>query len=266
MKDYVSDKWRAILDVNNLASFDALWAFDADWFEPPNHRRGGWSGVSRLEMKLPDGGCIAAFLKRQENHTTRTWRHPVRGVPTFLREFNRIMEYRQCGIPTLEPVFFGVRECDGNQRAILMTEEMAGYVSLSDLGNAWQTNGSTPREVRRQVSIAVADLLRRMHDNHIRHGCFFTKHVFVRLSGKQPSARVIDLEKSRRHPIRMACAVRDLYSLNCCPTQEWSITDRLRFLLNYLGIERLNPGAKRLWRKIAAVSARKRLERSQRRV
>lgn len=262
MKDFISDKWRAILEFNHLADFDALWALDAEWFEPPNHRRGGWSGVARYEMSLPGGGKAAVFLKRQENHNTRSWRHPITGIPTFLREFSRIMEYRHCGVSTLEPVFFGVRAHGGDQRAILMTEEMAGFTSLSDLGHAWKSSGFPQRDVRKQIVVAVADLLRRMHDHHIRHGCFFTKHVFVRLSEGQAEAKVIDLEKSRRHPLRMACAVRDLYSLNHAPAQEWRVTDRLRFLLCYLGTERLSPGAKRLWRKVAAVSARKRRQRA----
>ena len=87
MKDFISDRWRPILAHNGLSAFDALWKLEAPWFEEPNHRRGGWSGVSRCELALPGDGSTGIFLKRQENHRARLWTHPVRGAPTFLREF-----------------------------------------------------------------------------------------------------------------------------------------------------------------------------------
>jgi hypothetical protein len=87
MKDFVNERWRTILARNGLTDFDALWDLKADWFEAPNHRRGGWSGVSRCELDRPEGGKVAVFLKRQENHKARIWSHPVHGAPTFLREF-----------------------------------------------------------------------------------------------------------------------------------------------------------------------------------
>ena len=263
MDDFISEKWRKILAYNGLADFDALWNLEATWFEAPNRRRGGWSGVSRYEMKLPDGGVAAVFLKRQENHDTRSWRHPIRGVPTFRREFDRIMAYRRCGVPTLEPVFFGIRRQGRDQRAILMTEEMTGFRSLSDWVYGWETGTLPERGERMAIIVAVAALLQRMHAHHIRHGCFFPKHVFLRLDADGVAeARAIDLEKSRRHPLRIVCALRDLYSLNHYSLQVWTRTDRLRFLLSYLGIAHLTPAAKRLWHKVAAVSAKKNRDRA----
>ena len=65
-------------------------------------------------------------------------------------------------------------------------------------------------------------------------------------------ARVIDLEKSRRHPLRLMCALRDLHSLNYYSQSIWSRTDRLRFLEKYLGIPRLNGYARWLWHRLEA--------------
>ena len=112
MKDFINERWRPILAHNGLTSFDALWKLKADWFEEPNQRRGGWSGVSRCELALPGGGMRAVFLKRQENHKARLWTHPLRGAPTFLREFRHIQHYRACGIPTLEPVYFAMHKVE----------------------------------------------------------------------------------------------------------------------------------------------------------
>ena len=149
MKDFIAEPWRSILAYNGLSDFESIWMLEAKWFEEPNHRRGGWSGVSRCELNLPNGGSAAIFLKRQENHGTPSWQHPVQGVPTFLREFNRIMNYRSKGIPTLEPVYFGTRRVGKDQRAILITEELSGFVSLEDRVQFWLKEGAPPRREQR---------------------------------------------------------------------------------------------------------------------
>jgi len=258
MKDFVNERWRAILAHNGLAGFDALWKLEAEWFEAPNQRRGGWSGVARCELKLPDGGTTAIFLKRQENHGTRSLWHPFSGVPTFLREFKRIMAYRRHSIPTLEPVYFGMRGRGSDQRAILATEELAGFVSLEDRVQGWMRDGAPPRAERLPILKAVAELLKTMHAHGIRHGCFFPKHVFIRINPDgSVEARVIDLEKSRRRPLQVMCALRDLYSLSHYSSSAWSRTDRVWFFRQYLGISKLNAYAKWLWRSVVARSVRK---------
>ncbi len=55
MRDYVANDWESLAAANGLDSFESVWSLDIGWFEEPNVRRGGWSGVSRLELKLPDG-------------------------------------------------------------------------------------------------------------------------------------------------------------------------------------------------------------------
>jgi hypothetical protein len=257
VKDFINEYWRPILAFNKLDDFEALWKLDSEWFEAPNTGRGGWSGVTRCELPLPDGGSAAIFLKRQENHNTRSWLHPWRGVPTFLREFKWIMAYRAHAIPTLEPVYFGLRGHGGNQRAVLATEDLAGFVSLGERELEWRREGVPPRRERLPVLQAVAGLLREMHAHGIRHGCFYPKHIFIRVrADASVEARVIDLEKSRRRP-RVTCALRDLYSLSHYASPAWSRADRIRFLKLYLGIPRLNAYAKWLWRGVARYSARK---------
>ncbi len=257
MKDFINERWRPILAHNGLSDFKALWELKADWFEEPNHRRGGWSGVSRCELELPEGGTRAIFLKRQENHGTFSWRHPLRGIPTFQREFRKIMHYKACRIPSLEPVYFAVRSAGKDQRAILITEELTGFISMEDRARLWLEGGAPARPVRLRFLGAVAGLLAQMHARGIQHNCFFPKHVFTRLDPDgSVAARVIDLEKSRWRPARTLAARRDLYSLarqSLC----WSRTDRLWFFKAYLGIERLTPYAKWLWRDVESRSLKK---------
>lgn len=263
-QDYINGSWRSILAYNNLSDFDSLWKLEAAWFEEPNHRRGGWSGVSRCELAIPGGGSRAIFLKRQENHGTPSLRHPIRGVPTFSREFKRIMEYRSKGVPTLEPVYFAMRNVGKDQRAILITEELTGFVSLEDRVQDWLKVGAPPRPLRQRILKAVAALLQGMHAHGIRHSCFFPKHVFVRLNDDDSvEARVIDLEKSRWRPFKTLCAMRDLYSLSRF-SSFWSRTDRMLFFKEYLNIPHLTPYAKWLWRNVEARSVKKNRIRSTR--
>lgn len=249
MKDYFPDPWRTVLCHNHLDSFERLWALDAGWFEPPNQRRGGWSGVSRCDLATPDGTTVGVFLKRQENHITRTFRHPF-GMPTFVREMGNILLFKKASVPALEPVYFAVRRIDGQLRAILCTLALDGYEPLENLVERWSRDGWPAREVRRRLMKAVADVMRQMHQHRIQHNCFYPKHIFVRFNGDDVSVRIIDLEKAKVRMLRKHASYRDLYTLNR-HSQSWSRTDRLRFFLIYLGVDHLQREAKSLWRHIS---------------
>lgn len=249
MKDFCSDHWRAILQHNGLGSFGDLWSLECGWFEPPNQRRGGWSGVSRCELQLPAGGRVGVFLKRQENHVTHTLLHPF-GMPTSLREMRNMLRFKRAGLPAPEPVYFAVRKTGGNVQAILVTEELAGYESLNDHAERWSRQGWPDHRQRRRLMQAVATAMRRMHKLRIQHDCLYPKHVLLRFEGNDVRARIIDLEKARVKPLRRFAVFRDLFTLNHL-SAHWSRTDRLRFLLTYLELDQFDAGARRLWRRIA---------------
>ena len=91
MKECWNDQWQEIFSANKLDSFDAIWNLDTEWFEEPNQRRGGWSGVIKVDLDTPEGkSCV--FIKRQENHISKTLLHPIRGILTFEREFENILQ------------------------------------------------------------------------------------------------------------------------------------------------------------------------------
>ncbi|MCK4509713.1 MAG: hypothetical protein KAU27_14290 [Desulfuromonadales bacterium] len=249
MKDHFPDHWREILRHNNLDSFEKLWNLELDWFEEPNQRRGGWSGVSRCDLELPEGGKVGVFLKRQENHITRTVLHPF-GMSTFIREIQNILRFKKASIPALEPVYFAVRKVEGDLRAILCSEALDGYEPLENLVKRWSTEGWPDRNTRQRLMEAIASVTSRMHGHKIQHNCFYPKHIFVRLSETAINVRIIDLEKAKVKILRRYATFRDLYALNR-HSQGWSRTDRMRFLLIYLGRKRLDCDAKKLWRRIA---------------
>ncbi len=250
MDDFIAADWLSVLRQQGLDSFDALWGLQADWFEPPNKRRGGWSGVVRIELPGPDGVSRGLFLKRQENHTRRTMLHPLKGEPTFVAEMRNIQYCQEAGVPALEPVYYAQRKVDGKWRAILMTEELLGYRSLWDLMLDWKEEGWGQSVALRKALIPVcAKVFQRLHRHRLVHNALHPKHVFVRNSN-EVSVRLIDLEKMRRRPFVSSAAFRDLDSFNR-RAWWWSTTDRLRFFNAYRGVKRMGDRDRRLWQRLS---------------
>ena len=257
MKHYIAEKWRDILVFNDLDTHEKIWALEAEWFEEPNHRRGGWSGVSRIELKLPLGGVVAVFLKRQEDHVTRTFSHPFKGVATFAREYDVITEFQQRKIPSLDLVFFEQWMEQGHQRAVILTEELAGYMPLSSAeyhqGSAVFSNKASKKALFTQLT----GLMQAMHQHNFQHNCFYPKHVFVKqLSETEFDLRVIDLEKVKKLLCRKAARFRDLSTLLRHSTG-WTEEDKLEFFRVYCGEEQLSRRSKRLWAKLNAAIEKK---------
>ena len=131
------DPWaRGLLARHGLDSFEALWGLDAPWFEEPNRRRGGWSGVVRVELEDETGGRHGLFIKRQEDHPRRDLLHPF-GEPTFAAELRSLLRTREAGVATLEPVWYQQRRVDGHLRAVLITRELMGFRPLNLVVRGW---------------------------------------------------------------------------------------------------------------------------------
>ena len=244
-QDYVSSEWRETLKANGLENFEQIWPVAENaWFEPPNHARGGWSGVTRQVMSLPDGGQIGIFVKRQENHTYRSWHHFFRPAATLEREFHNCRRFRELGIPSMEPIYYAERKVEGKLRAILITRELEGYHSLESAG--YRPIRQLERLERRRLIASLADIIRQMHAHRFQHTCLYPKHLFVKKNSDGTlDVRFIDLEKTRWLPFRRRIATRDLDSLQR-HAEGWSRTDRLRLFLAYRQEKKLSPASKKL--------------------
>ncbi len=199
----VSDCDRRLLEYNGLDSFESLWEVELDWFEEPNHRRHGWSGVSQHVLKRPEGGSLTVFIKRQQNHNFKSLLHPMRGLPTTYREYRNLCRLKKYGIPCPDLIFYGHRNAGGQWQAILMTRSLDGYKSLEDSLSSIEQDDV---DARRALLASVAQTLSRMHGHYLRHSCLYAKHIFVRGKNCDSSNRdgicefdsvVIDLEKMR---------------------------------------------------------------------
>jgi len=255
MRDYLADNWTTLLERNGLKSFDDWWQREAEWFEEPNQRRGGWSGVSRVELKKEDGTTRAIFLKRQENHVARTLTHPLKGIPTFIREMHNILLLRDAQVAALTPVYFAVRTINGAQRAVLVTEALDGFTPLDTVDRSTLT-----LKQRSSLIKSVAELIQRFHTQHLQHNCLYAKHVFIKQTNNHFEPRLIDLEKTKSKFLKNTGMNRDLDSFNR-HAYGWSKTDRLRFLHYYLRAAGLEHKLPEIWHRLV----KRRAQRSKRR-
>jgi hypothetical protein len=262
MNDFIAPGWEAILRRNGLGNFEDVWNIDLPLYEPANHRRGGWSNVVKAELNAESTDAKSVFIKRQENHTRRTLRHPIMGQSTYQCELHNIRRFAEIGVPTVTPIYFAQRRIGGNLRAVMITEALNGFRSLDDWMHDWEADGWPSREVRRLIFNSVARTLNALHARRVQHSSLYPKHIFIKLSnrisnvGAELAVRLIDLESSRRRLMRRWVVSRDFDSLNR-HAPRWSRTDRLRFLLSYFDNKKMTPDAKRLFRRIAAMAGAK---------
>lgn len=229
-------------------NFAYFWNLDCDWFEPPNYRRGGWSGVIQYQLHLA-GESSDVFIKRQENHITRNLSHCIRGIPTFQREYTNIQQLRQCQIPTLEPLFFAAHKT----KAILITKSLTGYQSLEDLSLEHLS-----MQERHSLIIQIAKLIQQLHSHHFQHNCLYPKHIFIRQQPDHWDAKFIDLEKLRKRLFKKQAMTRDFSTLSRHLADAWSTTDRMRFFKAYMDETKLSKKSKRTWRLLAKKMSQKR--------
>lgn len=253
---YISPAHLALLISHNFASFDALWNYQGDWFETPNTERGGWSGVNYIELADDNGNAHGFYLKRQQGHNRRTWRHPIKGESTFVREY-RILQHLNTGnvkTPTL--VFFA----SINDKAILLTAALTDYVSV----DVWfKNNRLISANHKKKLIAAVANAVRDLHQAGVLHRSLYTKHLFVKktshLVDNDFEVAVIDFEKSRTSTCIAWYKLSDLITLNY-RTPELSRADKLYFFKQYFGLKHLNFCYKTLCRYICYVSNKKSLK------
>ncbi|WP_457666805.1 lipopolysaccharide kinase InaA family protein [Thiolapillus sp.] len=255
MNNFTEKGWQRIFGHNGLGSFELLWNLQADWFEPPNQRRGGWSGVSRIVLQLPEGGEETIFLKRQENHTRKTWRHPVSREPTFRSEARNLRLLNSRGIAAPHMIYYAERKSPGGWQVILATRELKDYLPLDVLIERWHEDGWEKHRAQRQKVIPqAAEVLSKLHALRLAHNALHAKHMFIQ--EKSGAACLIDLEKMRARLTRRQAMLRDLDTFNR-RTARISRTDRLRFLLRYMGRRRLDDEVRKCWRRLEAMAEHK---------
>lgn len=230
---YCNPNWQSALENQQFATFEQIWDSPIDWIDEPNRNRGGWSGVGCIQL-LNDGQPITLYVKKQQNHISRSLLHPFKGEPTFAKEFKVIRYLSAHGVITPQVVFFGQRSVAAGQQAILITENLAGFQALDQI-----TRSAMSLLAQRKLIAKVAQAVRSMHALGIQHRALYPKHVFVKSTGECVEVGFIDLEKSRRMVFAPLQALSDLVTFNY-RTADWGLRYRLYFFKKYFSIKRLD--------------------------
>ena len=213
MDHFVNKAVLGIFKKNKLANFQQIWNLELDWFEPVNKRRKGWSGVS--QYTLIQNAFLSVFIKRQQNHNTFNLFHPIKGIPTFQREYKNIRLLQALKIPTLVPLYYGERRLKDNCQAILITEALSNF---QDMFNWYQNCQHRPDKIIKKTLYQVARQIRFMHDQNVLHCCLYPNHIFIKqdtIDAESEHAeanpiRFIDLEKVRQYRCNTYGRYRDL--------------------------------------------------------
>lgn len=233
-------------DGTVLNAFAAVWAKKIDWFEEPNVRRGGWSGVGKTTVTAAGGETLQVFIKKQQNHGRRTLVHPIKGEPTFRREFANLRFLADHQFLAPEVVLYAESAVEGKVAAVLMTraldfQPLDEYLKKSQaLQSAFVTK--------------VAQEIRRFHDLGMVHRALYPKHIFIQTDNDIQVA-VIDLEKARHTHCKWYATFFDLAALHR-HTDGVRRTLRMRFFLTYMQQDALSAWSKFLLRMILRRSRR----------
>jgi tRNA A-37 threonylcarbamoyl transferase component Bud32 len=247
--DYISADWSELLNANGLADFESLWGAHLEKVDEPNFRHRGWSQVFLWTLINSNGTDRKIIVKRQQDYTSRTPAHLLRGIPTLKKEFSNIRRCHRLGIPTMDVIYYGLRNTENGYRAILITEYLQGYLDTNQLALQWHQRGIPPISQRNSVIEEIASIIRKLHCLGLQHGHLQPKHVLVKMDNSKVDVRLLDLECLRSNLIGNRHRVVDLSTLNR-RVKYWSNPEKLRFLRAYLQIDRLDNSARRLCRRI----------------
>lgn len=254
--DFIAANWRESLESRGLTDFERLWRLRLPLVDKANTSRGGRSTVALLAAGPAGAQDSRLIVKRQQNHQSRTWRHPLQGMPTFYKEFINFRHFKACGLATATPVLFAQRQDSRGRRAIFVTEYLEGYRAFDTLLARWSAGAPPADEYRDTILRSIADLIARMHRAGYGHNCLYPKHVFVNRQRPRPDVRLIDLEKAGRVVGSNRRMIRDLDAF-FRNAPYWSSSDQARFLVYYHGDAHLTPRVEQTWRRIQRRMARK---------
>ncbi|MBA1272498.1 lipopolysaccharide kinase InaA family protein [Stutzerimonas azotifigens] len=215
--------------------FDRWWSLQGAWVEAPNQRRGGESGVQRVQLR---GSGEVLYLKRQHEHLYRSLTRPF-GAPTALREQRALQALETLGVRVPRLVYCGARKEAGHWRALLITEALEGFIDLDQ----WYAEGMPEYvgpEAQQAMLRQLGATLARLHRGRWQHGCLYGKHVFVNARSFDRDGVVevalLDLEKSRRRARVSTASRRDIEQLqrhrDGMPDADWAcLLEHYRFHL-----------------------------------
>ncbi|MDA1289866.1 MAG: tRNA A-37 threonylcarbamoyl transferase component Bud32 [Pseudohongiellaceae bacterium] len=168
--------------------YEDFWNLPHDFVDDINYRKGGWSGVSVLNL-WDKNSQRNYYVKRQVNQFRYSLKKPF-GALTFEYEAEAIARSQALGLPAIDIACWGVRREAGSTMGLLVTEEI-GFSSLEDI---LATQKFSP--TLGVLLYRCGEQLLEMHSHGIQHGALYPKHIFV--DQHSGAIKLIDFERSRK--------------------------------------------------------------------
>jgi len=247
---WVDDTYQPLLAQLGLASLAALRAR----FASGEVGTGRTVEVRSHELASPDGSRVAVFAKHYA-YPSPSW--AFLGRPSKARrEYENYAIFKSLGIPCADRIACGEwRDGLGRlQGALILTRAIPQALTLIDF---WQTHCPTrvtasARQLRVSLRRQLAAMTRRIHRAAFFHNDLVWRNVLVTWQPPaEPQLWWIDCPRGRfvRWLLgRRRRQLKDLASLDKRAARHASRGERLAFVLEYLGLSRLNREAKHLIR------------------
>lgn len=212
-----------------------------DLFGPGGPDLAGWladgratavkAGTSRTlyRVELPPA---TVFVKHCRVTTPRGWAREALRPPKARLEFENALALRERGVPAVEPLAWGGTDSVWPGESFLVTRAVPGVPLARYLEHDLPALPEDERRaVRRQLALALAAFLARLHDGGICHPDPHPDNLFVELpASRLPRFTLLDLHDVRFGPPLAWAESRDnLTLLNRYFELRTDRTDRARF-------------------------------------
>jgi tRNA A-37 threonylcarbamoyl transferase component Bud32 len=204
----------------------------------------------------PSAHDAVQLYYKQYFHPSPSWRFWIRPSKAR-REYANYAVFEQLGVACAQRVACGEsRDWLGRLRhAFILTRAIPQTITLLDFSRALPPlRDIQVRAVRAAVASQLAQMVRRLHEARFFHNDLYWRNILVQhRDGDLPRLWWIDCPRGRFSRRSLACRrrrVKDLAALDLEAAKHCSRTERVRFLLEYLGSHTLGQRGKQLARDI----------------
>lgn len=251
---HIDPPFQARLNRVALARVDEVLRCEGD-------RLAAWSRTGDTILRGLQGGG-AVYIKR---YHFPTWSRRFRGMfrGTFFKasrarsEYRALTAMRRLGIHAVRPIAFGERRVLHFVRScFLITEAVPEAMSLVSFIRTFANHedAARTRRARLEILTSLARQVRHMHEMGFVHRDLFWRNVLIRpLPDDRFEFYFLDATVGRRIRIpqrRQDSIVHDIAALGVLAPRFCSKSDQMRFLLEYLGADRLEPEDRRWLRHV----------------
>ena len=247
-KTWVAPEWETALKDAGLLDIESVAKREFDWFEAPNKRRGGWSGVTRIVLN-PEAAPQeqqAVFLKIQQNHFYRAPSTLFLKRLSFAREFEALQALApvvNC-MPNL--LLFAQWKHEGNQGSLIVTEALEGLQPFDHWLREQKNTASPQTEPIQKALQSIANAAREVHNAGWAHFGFYPKHAFIRKDENGAyTTCLIDLEKARQ-PLRSTQSTVEDVSRFLRHSTKLNNEEKVEYLRGYFQTDTFTRSQKRM--------------------